>query len=188
MQQAIRVEIRRLQAHDVPAVLEIQLHCHDAARLESARSFDAKLAASPASCFMAWVDGRPAGYLVAIPVKAGRPPPLNSSTCPVPPAADALYLHDLAVHPDARGAGVAVALVQAFFDAVGSLGLSQACLTAVNGSAGFWERQGFRRSALDAGESDGMATYGDGAQYMSVQVNRRAVGRGMRGHQNGSHA
>ena len=55
---------------------------------------------------MARLEGQSVGYLVAIPVKAGQPPPLNASTCPVPRDADALYLHDLAVHPDARGAGV----------------------------------------------------------------------------------
>lgn len=172
MQQANRVDIRPLHAHDLSAVLAIQLCCHDAARQESAQSFDVKRQASPASCLIASLDGRSVGYLVAIPVKAGQPPPLNGATCPVPPDADALYLHDLAVHPDARGAGVAVALVRAFFDVLGRQGFSQACLTAVNGSTAFWQRQGFRDAAPDAAAACGLASYGDGAQYMSLSLQR----------------
>ena len=49
MQQANRVDIRPLHAHDLSAVLAIQLCCHDAARQESAQSFDVKRQASPAS-------------------------------------------------------------------------------------------------------------------------------------------
>lgn len=171
MPPAIPIDIRPLQAHDLQAVLEIQGFCHDASRIESARSFDAKRLASPASCLIASLDGRPAGYLVAIPVKAGQPPPLNGNSCPVPPDADALYLHDLAVHPDARGAGVGEALVQAFFHAARRSNLSQACLIAVNSSAAFWQRQGFRRARVDDAKAGGLASYGEGAQYMSCSLN-----------------
>ena len=167
MRPSTHLEIRPLQADDLAAVLAIQLRCHDSTRIESAQSFDAKRRASPTSCFMARLEGQSVGYLVAIPVKAGQPPPLNASTCPVPRDADALYLHDLAVHPDARGAGVAVALVRAFFDVLGRQGFSQACLTAVNGSTAFWQRQGFRDAELDAA-AGGMGSYGDGARYMSL--------------------
>ncbi len=170
MPQAIPIDIRPLQAHDLQAVLEIQGFCHDASRLESARSFDAKRQASPASCLIASLDGRSVGYLVAIPVKDGQPPPLNAATCPVPPDADALYLHDLAVHPDARGAGVGEALVQAFFHAARRSNLSQACLIAVNSSAAFWQRQGFRRARVDDAKAGGLASYGEGAQYMSCSL------------------
>lgn len=173
MQQAAHLEIRPLQADDLAAVLAIQLRCHDSTRIESAQSFDAKRRAAPTSCFVARLDGQSVGYLVAIPVKAGQPPPLNGDTCPVPPDADALYLHDLAVHPDARGAGVAVALVRAFFQSAWRSGLSQACLTAVNGSTAFWQRQGFRDATPSVAAGSGLASYGEGAQYMSLSLQRR---------------
>lgn len=174
MEQSRHLEVRPLTADDLAAVLEIQWLCHDASRIESAQSFDAKRQASPTSCFVASLDGRSVGYLVAIPAKAGQPPPLNGASCPVPRDADALYLHDLAVHPEARAAGVAVALVRAFFDALGRQGFSQACLTAVNGSTAFWQRQGFRGAMPDAAAAGGMASYGEGAQYMNWRADLSA--------------
>lgn len=177
MPPAIPINVRPLQARDLSEVLAIQLCCHDAARQESAQSFDVKRQASPASCLIASLDGRSVGYLVAIPVKDGQPPPLNAATCPVPLNADALYLHDLAVHPDARGAGVGEALVQAFFHAARRSNLSQACLIAVNSSTAFWQRQGFRRARVDDSEAGGLASYGEGAQYMRCSLSLPARDR-----------
>ncbi|XHS77215.1 GNAT family N-acetyltransferase [Burkholderiaceae bacterium UC74_6] len=147
-------------------MIDIQACCYDAAKLESAQSFLAKVQASPASCFMAWIDDRPAGYLVAMPADAQEPPPLHGETYAVPAGANSLYLHDLSVHPGARGKGVAEALVRAFFQARLQLDLRFACLTAVNGSSGFWAPHGFRPVAETDALASCLAGYGDGARYM----------------------
>jgi len=159
-----------MQAEDVASVLDIQSYCYDESKLESHQSFLAKLVASPDTCFLALTDGCAAGYLVAVPAEAGCPPPLNSPNCAVPPTANALYLHDLAVRPAARGTGTAAALVEAYFQALGQSQLQLACLTAVNASASFWERHGFRATAPVGADSAHLATYGEGARYMSMQV------------------
>ena len=168
-----RIAVARLmQSGDLPAVLDIQALCYDAAKLESHRSFLAKLEASPVTCFMAQIAEAPAGYLVAVPAEAGRPPPLHGEDYLVPSAAAALYLHDLAVHPEARGAGVAAALIKAYFRAARRQGFRLACLTAVNGASRFWERYGFRAVA-DSGADDmasDMTSYGAGAVYMSMRL------------------
>jgi ribosomal protein S18 acetylase RimI-like enzyme len=156
-----------MRADDIPAVLDIQSRCYDETKWESAQSFLSKLDSSPASCFMAQMAEKPVGYLVAVPAEVGSPPPLNSPTYAVPPAPNALYLHDMAVHPEARRAGVAVVLIEAYFLSLRRLNLQHGCLTAVNGSGGFWGRYGFRATPLVAATT-GMATYGAGAQYMSV--------------------
>lgn len=163
------VVIRAMGAEDLAAVLEIQSCCYDAAKLESRESFLAKLEAAPATCFVAGVGGVPVGYLVAVPAEEGRPPPLNDPIYAVPRAANALYLHDLAVCPTARGGGAAAALVAAYFGALAQSKARFGCLTAVNRSCAFWARHGFR-SAPVAGGAGCMATYGEGAQYMSVRV------------------
>ncbi|MDP3249085.1 MAG: GNAT family N-acetyltransferase [Polaromonas sp.] len=158
-----------MRAEDIAWVLEIQSCCYDETKLESAQSFLAKLSASPTSCFVALVSDGLAGYLVAIPAEAGSPPPLNSPTYSVPPTPDALYLHDLAVHPAARGASVAVALIEAYFQALKQLKAQFACLTAVNGSTSFWERHGFRVAVPTGSAAGHMETYGEEAQYMNRQ-------------------
>ncbi len=162
--------VRPMRAEDMAAVLAIQSRYYDETKLESAQSFLAKLKASPTSCFVALVPDGLAGYLVAVPAEAGSPPPLNSPSFAVPPAADALYLHDLAVHPAARGTGVAVALIDAYFEALKQLKAQFACLTAVNDSTSFWERYGFRVAVPTGSGAGHMETYGEEARYMSRQV------------------
>ena len=163
-------EIRAMHAEDLAAVLEIQSCCYDAAKLESRESFLAKLEASPATCFIATVAGVSVGYLVAIPAEEGSPPSLNEPTFVPPPAANALYLHDLAVHPRARGSGAAAALVAAYFHTLRQSQARFGCLTAVNQSSTYWERHGFRSTAVANAEAGCMDTYGEGAQYMSLRV------------------
>lgn len=161
---------RPMRAEDMASVLEIQSCCYDETKLESEQSFLAKLRASPTSCFVALVPDRLAGYLVAVPAEAGSPPPLNSPSFAVPPTADALYLHDLAIHPAARGAGVAAALIEAYFQALEQMKAQFACLTAVNDSTSFWERYGFRVATPTGSAAGHMETYGEEARYMSRQV------------------
>jgi GNAT superfamily N-acetyltransferase len=160
--------VRTMRQEDLAAVLDIQSCCHDETKLESNDSFLAKLEASPATCFIALIGETPVGYLVAVPAEGGNPPPLNSPTYSMPPTANALYLHDLAVHSAAQGAGVAVALIEAYFGAVRRSNLPFACLTAVNDSGAFWARYGFRPASLTGPGS--MDTYGTGAQHMSMRV------------------
>ena len=164
------VVIRAMGAEDLAAVLDIQACCYDAAKLESRAAFLSKLEASPATCFIAAVAEAPVGYLVAVPAEEGCPPPLNNPLYVVPRAANALYLHDLAVRPTARGSGAAAALVAAYFDVLRQSEVGFGCLTAVNQSGAFWERHGFRAAAVAELEAGGMDTYGEGAQSMRVRV------------------
>jgi len=159
--------VRTMRAEDIAAVLKIQSCCYDETKLESEGSFLAKLNASPASCFIALMAESPVGYLVAVPAEAGCLPPLNSPAYSVPPASNSLYLHDLAVHPAARGLGVAAALIEVYFQSLKQLKLQFACLTAVNESSAFWERYGFRGTVPASSFAEQMATYGEGAQYMT---------------------
>ena len=166
----VKTVVRAMRAEDLAMVLGIQSRCYDEAKLESHQSFLAKLEASPTTCFIALAAEAPVGYLVAVPIEAGIPPPLHSPDYLVPPDANALYLHDLAVHPAARGAGVAAALIEAYFQAIKRSRAQFASLTAVNDSSSFWERYGFQPEASVASSSGRMATYGESAQYMSMRV------------------
>lgn len=165
-----RVAVRAMGAEDVEAVLDIQSCCYDDPKQESRQSFLTKLNASPRTCFVALLGGVPAGYLVAVPAEAGKPPPLNGATYRVPRAANALYLHDLSVRPEARGSGTATALVAAYFEVLKQSQAEFGCLTAVNESSSYWERYGFRREALADAVSGQVRTYGEGAQYMSIRL------------------
>lgn len=159
-----------MQPLDLPAVLRIQAECFDGARQESQQSFQAKLAASPSTCFVAVLGPAVAGYLVAVPADSRNPPALNGRVFEVPRAPDCLYLHDLSVSRRARGSGVADALVEAFLSRLRQLRLPRACLTAVNRSSPYWARHGFQAVPPSDRVFDSLSSYGPDAQYM-VRLN-----------------
>lgn len=161
---------RPMQPEDLSIVLDIQSCCHDESELESRHSFLAKLRASPATSFIGLVADEPVAYLVAVPAMADSPPPLNRPDFSMPPGADALYLHDLAVRPAARGTGVAAVLIEVYFEAAKRSGARFACLTAVNGAASYWARYGFEPARLLESDPARLASYGEGAQYMSMRI------------------
>lgn len=159
-------QIRPLAPADMAAVMHIQALCYTAITPESARSMAAKRAAAPHGCFGAWHGPALVGYLLTVPVCWPALPPLDHPVCEVPPNADTLYLHDLALSPQARGSGAGAALVAAALAAGRSLGLANVALVAIQGSAPYWQRHGFAGIAAPEGLVAKLASYGADAQLM----------------------
>lgn len=154
---------------DLPAILRIQSRCYTAIVPESAQSMGAKLAASPATCFVAQRAGDVIAYLLALPWRFDHPPHLDAPDCVLPDAPDTLYLHDLAVDPTARGSGASQALVKAFLTALTESGIGRASLIAIQGSAPWWEGHGFRAALTTPTLDARLAGYGSDVRYMSRQ-------------------
>ncbi len=166
------VSIRPMVSADIESVLRIQLRCHDSAKQESAASFLSKLAVPVQTSFVAERGCTFVGYLVSVPVQDRCPLPLNDTDYVPPSRAVALYLHDLAVDPDARGFGVAAALIQAYLAALNDSALPCGCLTAVNDSSAFWQRHGFQDASEDRLALAHLATYGEDARFMTLELAR----------------
>lgn len=162
--------IRPLAHPDLDAVLAIQSRCYDRAKQESAASFAAKVSEAPHTSFLALLGDAAVGYLVSVPVEDCSPLPLDDLAYRAPAKPLALYLHDLAVHPDARRHGVAALLIAAYLRALATLGLRQACLTAVNESSPFWQRHGFQEATLAGPASAHLAAYGPGTRFMTLAL------------------
>lgn len=173
---------RLMKPEDIDAVLDIQLKCYDAAKLETRDAFLSKLVASPQTCFVA-VGLQPegvqaiVGYIVSVPADADAPVPLNAQCFSHPVKPNALYLHDLAVDPASRGTGVAAVLLSTYFTRLRETGFSYGTLTAVNDSAAFWRRHGFSEVITSGAGLDDLAAYGSDARYMKFSVDGSAVGR-----------
>ena len=128
--------------------------------------FENRLSLWPQGCFvLADDDGRPLGYLVAYPWRADEAPALNTLIAAIPDDATVMYLHDLCLHPDARGRSVTGAIVERLADQARGEGWPALALVAVNDAAGFWARYGFgvRESEAIARK---LAGYGSDARYM----------------------
>jgi GNAT superfamily N-acetyltransferase len=141
------VEIKALPLHqrNIDDVLRIQKTAYPENYLEDAHSFIAKIAASPGVSCAAWRGDVMVGYLIAVPLSTDDGVELNSSEVPAVPLGEArvMYIHDVAVHPDARGAGVADLLLRRLINCVQGTSVSEWRLVSVQGSQGFWENRGF---------------------------------------------
>jgi GNAT superfamily N-acetyltransferase len=130
-----------------------------------------RLSLFPAGCLIA-EDGQGAvlGYAVSHPGKLGRPPALDSLLGRIFPDADCLYLHDVALLPEARGLGLGWSLVELLRALAARSGFHMLALTAVNRSTSFWRRQGFSDYSGDGVLAAKLASYDGDAVYMFSEV------------------
>jgi GNAT superfamily N-acetyltransferase len=133
---------------------------------EDRACFQNRLALYPRGCFvLAQGDDAPRGYLIAYPWKAESAPPLNTVIEGLPAEPSLIYLHDLALHPDARGGGVTSAIIERLADQAVEDGWPAVALVAVNDAVGFWSRHGFVEQPAQAMAAK-LASYGSDARYM----------------------
>jgi len=154
-------------AADLPAVLDLQSRCYVAAFHEPLQAFESKQLAAPAHC---WVLPAPdashlLAYLVCLPVAQGQWPALHATQWVKPSHADWLYVHDMAVAPQARGTGAARRLLACAGEAARQSGLTAMALVAVQDSVAFWSKLGFQEAtaAVDPGK---LVSYGHTACFM----------------------
>lgn len=160
------LDIREMRHSDLEAVLRIQASCFAEPTQESKESLGAKLRASPSTCFVASIKGEAVGYLISVPVDFSAPPSLNEASFELHPQPNCLYLHDLSVAPTARRSGAGRALVEACLSRLQVLGLGRASLIAVQDSARYWRRHGFRSAPLTESLKIRLSSYGQGVEYL----------------------
>ncbi|HSC79673.1 MAG TPA: GNAT family N-acetyltransferase [Chitinolyticbacter sp.] len=139
----MNMQIRLLTETDLDAVLDIQRQCYPPAWLEGHATFARKLALSPQSNWIALDDTGALGYFFTHPWAGNGLPALDEARLTLPDEAHAHFLHDLAVHPRARGRGVAARLVAQALAWGVAQGLAEARLVAVLGAERFWHGLGF---------------------------------------------
>jgi GNAT superfamily N-acetyltransferase len=161
-----------MQPADLDAVVGIAAQVHPGFPEQQAVFAD-KLRLHPAGALMLESEAGPVGYCFAHPWHAMQAPALDTLLGAIPAGADAFYLHDLALLPQARGTGAGSAAVAILLAQATLLGLDVVSLVAVNGSIPYWSRHGFvtrNTAALQAK----LASYGADARLM-VRTVRPAV-------------
>lgn len=121
--------------------------------------FANRLALFPDGCRMAGDGGQVLGYCIAHPGVIGQPPALDCVLDALPAGADCLYIHDVALLPEARGRKLGIALARLMEDVARAHGFDRIGLTAVNKSDGFWGSLGYEPRPCDTLASYGDATY-----------------------------
>lgn len=155
---------------DLDAVLALQQRCYGVSFLERREAFAAKLAVTGGlgCCWLVRRDGEPLAYAVSLPVCEATLPALDALRCERPVQPTLLYLHDLAVVPEARSLGLASRLLARLRESASALGLQQMGLVAVQGSVAYWQRQGFAEpSRLAPALHAKLASFGVDARFLT---------------------
>ncbi|WP_243912206.1 GNAT family N-acetyltransferase [Methylobacterium sp. J-078] len=159
-----------MRSEDLPAIHHLARalfpdHPEDVAR------FAERLALGGDLCLtLAGAEGDISGYAIAYPWPLGRIPSLNRPLDGLRGAGDAIYLHDLGVHPDRSGAGHARAGLALLVGRSRMMGMGAIALVAVNASADFWRARGFTNADVDPALAEKLASYGADARYMVMPV------------------
>lgn len=153
---------------DLDAVIHLQSTCYSSEFHEPKAAFASKLMAAPDSC---WVMPGPRGllaYLVCLPIEGDQLPALHAPDWRKPCNPDWLYLHDLAIHPDARGMGLANSMLFRANELAQTRKLASMGLIAVQDSVPFWRRHGFEPVTGAAAQIsvDKLASFGKEATFM----------------------
>jgi ribosomal protein S18 acetylase RimI-like enzyme len=160
--------VRTMREDDLAAVLALQALCYPPPLQEPAVVVLARLRAAPSTTLVACAGEAICGYLFAYPSRLGHITPLDAPFAPAP-LPDTLYLHDLAVAPQALGRGLGRRLAQRLLAQAGARGLAHAALVSVQDTRRFWESLGFQP---DDGRPPcrALAAYPDGAVYMTRRL------------------
>ncbi|SMF60642.1 GNAT family N-acetyltransferase [Allosphingosinicella indica] len=137
---------------------------------EAPERFAERLRLSPGNCFVLADTDKIAGYLIAYHWPLGEMPALDAPLDELPERTSALYLHDLALLPEAGGSGRARAGIALLVDRAKADGFTTIGLVSVNDSAAFWTRLGFAEVTRDAALTRKLASYGPDARYMIRRV------------------
>ena len=157
---------RPMRFDDLDALMAVMVSAFPA-HYEERACFEERLSLSPSWCFALEDETRSLkGYFVAYPWPLYSIPPLNTLLVSLPEQERALFINDLAVGPEAAGAGRAGAIVDRVAGLARTAGFESIALVAVNNSTGFWQRNGFKIAGPDLSLAAKLASYGEGARYM----------------------
>ncbi len=161
-------EWRPLEARDLLLVQEIADRIHPGLP-ESPAVFAEKVSLFPAGCLALESGGAVVGYGIAHAWRLDRVPPLDRLLVALPDDPEVLYIHDVAILPQARGGNRAAEFVRRMTGVADSLGVTKLALVSVYGTDLLWWRLGFR-VVEDARLATILRSYGPSAKYMVSRI------------------
>ena len=158
---------RAMQLHDLADVIRIQAEAYIDEILETDEVICARFAQTADTSWVVERAGEVCGYLVGYQSVLGEVSPWGKEFAHKP-AANALYLHDLAISKSAAGCGLGPLLVNHVLMEARQRQLRAAALVSVQNSKSFWQKLGFNESSgLDEIQQKNLASYSGPAIYMT---------------------
>ncbi|KAL4970344.1 GNAT family N-acetyltransferase [Aspergillus stella-maris] len=111
---------------------------------ESSRVFAERVKLYPEGCLaLEDTDGQICGYAISHPIRHHQPPALDTLLGEIASDANTYYIHDTAILPEFRGAGLAAECVHKLLEVASRLGFRVCRLVSIYGTESFWARFGF---------------------------------------------
>ncbi|MER6072176.1 GNAT family N-acetyltransferase [Streptomyces sp. NPDC001817] len=156
--------IRAVTEADWPEVVALEAEAYaDTALVEGEAALRSR--ASAGTCLVLDLDGRIAGYALALPYPRFRYPDLTRPET-TPHCSANLHLHDLVVTAPLRRRGLGSRMARHLTDTARTRGFRTMSLIAVAGREPFWRANGYRAHP----EARLPAAYGPRAVYMSARL------------------
>ncbi|MFF9771244.1 GNAT family N-acetyltransferase [Streptomyces sp. NPDC053086] len=158
--------IRGITEADWPRLAALESEAYaDLSLAEGEELLRSRASASAGTCFVLELDGRLAGYVLALPYPRFRCPDLTRPEQAVHHTTN-LHLHDLVVGAPLRRRGLGTRLVRRLTGAARARGFTTISLVAVADKEPFWRANGYRPHPAAPVPPD----YGGGAVYMTAPV------------------
>ena len=132
---------------------------------ESMEVFLEKVILYPLGCRKLMFDNILSGYGICHPWRLNSVPRVDCFLNTLPPHPDCLYIHDIAILPQARGQNAAGIYIDYIKQLAIEYSIPSIALVSVYGTNVLWNRFGFHGVELTQLDNP-LATYGKSAQYM----------------------
>lgn len=142
------MQIEPIQENHWSEIMAVQSAVYHEIEPEDLAVMSRKWELAPEFCWVVIADGRVKGYVLAHPWINDHIPPLHSRLASLPLHADSVFVHDLALMPELRGRGSAVALFERMKAGALERGYGRSHLTAIQGSAMFWRKMGYQEDSF----------------------------------------
>ncbi|KUL41534.1 hypothetical protein ADL15_04615 [Actinoplanes awajinensis subsp. mycoplanecinus] len=157
-------EVRHVTERDWPGIVAIEASTYAGKGLSEDPAV-LRTRMDPATSYVLATGGRIAGYLLALPYPERCSPDLTRAEDTVHDSVN-LHLHDLAIAPGHRRAGLGARLVRHLLSEAAGRGYRSVSLVALAGAGAFWRAQGFR----DRDDVIPPAGYGADARYLTRRM------------------
>lgn len=154
---------------DLPAVVALADLIHPDYP-ESEAVLAEKLRLFPGGCLSLESRGTVVGYCYSHPWTRGSVPSLNTLLRALPATPTTYFIHDVAVHPDRRGQGLAQSAGPLLCAISRGARLTHLSLVSVHGTQAFWQRLGFAEAGDAALRQAVQAAYGPEATPMEQTI------------------
>jgi hypothetical protein len=128
--------------------------------------FEEKFNLFPKGCYIFETDGSTFGYGFSHPWMLGAIPPLDAYLEKLPASPECLYVHDVAILPEARGHGAAGSYILKMVDVATKCGIPSLALVSVYNTDRLWSRYGFK-IVDEPSLTSKLVSYGETAKYMT---------------------